>query len=167
MSKRFSLREFQQGVLDRLKTQTTESARVTTLGVLIGKEYWLVDMADISEVLQLPELTHVPATQSWYCGVANVRGNLYGVTDLAAFLGGDATVRDASARVLLLGQKFAFSAGILVSRVLGLRNAKEWRQNEQQGELYWQDSSGQQWRKLDIPSLLHRPEFLHIGIAAV
>jgi hypothetical protein len=65
--------------------------------------------------------------------------------------------------VLLLGQKYAFSSGLLVTRVLGLRNAKEWAQSEQDGKLFFQDSSGQKWRKLDVVGLLHRPEFLHIG----
>lgn len=163
MSKRFSLREFQQGVLDRLKSQAAESDRVTTLGVMIGKDHWLVDMQDISEALPLPVLTPVPSTQPWFCGVANVRGNLYSVTDMAAFLGGEATPRDGSVRVLLLGHKYAFSAGLLITRVLGLRNAKEWAQSEQDGEIYFQDSSGQKWRRFDVPGLLHRPEFLHIG----
>lgn len=163
MSTRFSLRDFQQGVLDRLKSQTTDANRVTTLGVLVGGEHWLVDMADISEALPMPTLTPVPTTQPWFCGVANVRGNLYSVTDLAAFLGGEATVRDSAVRVLLLGQKYAFSSGLLVTRVLGLRNAKEWAQSEEDGKLFFQDSSGQKWRKLDVVGLLHRPEFLHIG----
>ncbi len=123
MSSRFSLREFQQGVLDRLKSQTSDANRVTTLGVVAGKDYWLVDMADISEALPVPTLTPVPSAQPWFCGVANVRGSLYSVTDLAAFLGNEITVCDSSARVLLLGQKYAFSAGLLVTRVLGLRNA--------------------------------------------
>jgi len=164
MSKRFSLREFQQGVLDRLKDQTAESSRVTTLGVLIGKDHWLVDMSDISEVMPLPAMTPVPVTKPWFCGVANVRGNLYSVTDMNGFLNNETTPRDSSARVLLLGQKYAYSAGLMVTRVLGLRNSKEWQASEQDGEIYLQDSSGQKWRKLDVPSLLHRPEFLHIGV---
>ncbi|MDP2805190.1 MAG: chemotaxis protein CheW, partial [Gallionellaceae bacterium] len=124
----------------------------------------LVDMADISEALPVPTLTHVPSAQPWFCGVANVRGNLYSVTDLAAFLGYEITVRDSASRVLLLGQKYAFSAGLLVTRVLGLRNAKEWAQSEEGGEIYLLDSSGQKWRKLDVVALLNRPEFLHIGV---
>ncbi|MEI7841497.1 MAG: chemotaxis protein CheW [Gallionellaceae bacterium] len=164
MSSRFSLRDFQQGVLDRLKSQTSDANRVTTLGVVVGKEHWLVDMADISEALPVPTLTHVPSAQPWFCGVANVRGNLYSVTDLAAFFGHEVTERDSSARVLLLGQKYAFSAGLLVTRVLGLRNAKEWKQSGEGENVYLQDSSGQKWRRLDIVELLNRPEFLHIGV---
>lgn len=164
MATRLSLRDFQQGVLDRLKSNTSDVHRVTTLGVLVGNEHWLVDMADISEALPVPTLTPVPTVKPWFCGVANVRGNLYSVTDLAAFFGEPLTVRDNAARVLLLGQKYAFSAGLLVTRVMGLRNAKEWVQSEKDGEVYLQDSGGQKWRKLDVVALLNRPEFLHIGV---
>jgi twitching motility protein PilI len=164
MSTRLSLRDFQQGVLDRLKSQGADAHRVSTLGVLVGNEHWLVDMADISEALPLPTLTPVPGVRPWFCGVTNVRGNLYSVTDLAVFFGHEATPRDSATRVLLLGQKYAFSAGLLVTRVLGLRNATEWAQSEQDGEIYLQDSSGQKWRKLDVAALLNRAEFLHIGV---
>lgn len=163
MSKRFSLREFQQGFLDRLNDLGAAANRVTTLGALIGKDLWLIDMADISEVMPVPVLTLVPTTQMWFCGVANVRGNLYGVTDLNGFLNNELTQRDPASRVLLLGQKYGYNAGLLVSRVLGLRNAKEWQRIEQDGECFFQDSSGQRWRKLDVHGLIHRPEFLHIG----
>jgi twitching motility protein PilI len=66
--------------------------------------------------------------------------------------------------VLLIGQKFAFNTGLLVSRVLGLRNTANWQQNEQDGVIQLQDKDGQLWRKLNIPQLLQQSEFLQIGI---
>lgn len=164
MSKRFSLREFQQSVLDRLKAQAEGGERISTLGIQIGSDYWLVDMADISEVLPLPALSEVPLTKPWYCGVANVRGNLYSVIDLAAYLDRGNTPHEGQSRVLLLGQRFAFNAGLLVTRVLGLRNARDWLKNEREGEVHYQDGSGQHWRKLEIGALLQQPEFLQIGL---
>lgn len=164
MSKRFNLREFQQSVLDRLQAQVTGGgSRTTTLGVQVGAEYWLVDMADINEVLPPPSLTPVPLTKPWYCGVANVRGNLYSVVDLSVYLGGDAIPQEGQSRVLLAGQKFAFNAGLLVTRVLGLRNVTDWQQSEQDGEIRLQDGSGQVWHKLDMSQLLQQPGFLQIG----
>ena len=163
MSKRFNLREFQQQVLDRLQQQASGSARISTLGVQIGQEYWLVDMPDISEVMPLPTLTLVPLTKPWYCGVANVRGNLYSIVDLGEYLNQVPTARDAQNRVLLLGHRFAFNAGLIVSRVLGLRNSTEWKQNEIDGTVRYQDNNGQVWRKLDITQMLLQPEFLQIG----
>ena len=87
MAKRFSLREFQQNVLDRLQQQEEMGSHASTLGVQVGNDYWLVEMEDISEVLPVPPLTPVPLTRPWYRGVSNIRGNLYSISDLAAFLG--------------------------------------------------------------------------------
>jgi twitching motility protein PilI len=164
MSKRFNLREFQQSVLDRLQAQMASGgSRVSTLGVQIGEEYWLVDMSDINEVLPLPPLMVVPLTKPWFCGVANVRGNLYSIVDLSVFTGGETTPREGQSRVMLAGQKFAFNAGLLVTRVLGMRNSTEWQRSETDGEVRLRDGNGQVWRKLEMAQLLQQPEFLQIG----
>jgi twitching motility protein PilI len=164
MSKRFNLREFQQSVLDRLQAQVAGGgSRVSTLGVQVGDEFWLVDMSDINEVLPPPPMTPVPLTKPWYCGVANVRGNLYSIVDFGLFTGGPATSQEGQSRVLLAGQKFAFNAGLLVSRVLGLRNATDWQRSEQGGQVLLKDGNGQVWHKLEMAQLLQQSEFLQIG----
>lgn len=164
MSKRFNLREFQQGLLDRMQVQAEGGNQVATLGIIIGQDSWLVDMADISEVMSLPELTAVPLTKHWYCGVANVRGNIYSIADLGAYMAYGLTAYDAQTRVLLIGQKYNFNTGLLVSKVLGLRNIKDWQLGEQDGVVSYQDDTGQQWRKLDIRQLIQQPEFIQIGV---
>jgi len=164
MSKRFNLREFQQGLLDRMQEQAEAGNQVATLGITIGQDSWLVDMADISEVLSLPELTEVPLTKHWYRGVANVRGNIYSIADLGAFMDCGPTVHDAQSRVLLIGQKYNFNTGLLVAKVLGLRNTVGWQRSEQDGMEVYRDNSGQQWQKLDIRHLIQQPEFIQIGV---
>ena len=164
MSKRFNLREFQQGLLDRMQVQAESGTQVATLGIMIGQDSWLVDMADISEVLSVPNLTPVPLTKPWYRGVANVRGNIFSITDLGAYLDYGQTAQDAQSRVLLIGQKFNFNTGLLVSKVLGLRNATEWLRSEENDVVSYQDDTGRQWHKLDIRSLLQQPEFIQIGV---
>jgi len=163
MSKRFNLREFQQRVLDRLQMQGAGSHGASTLGVQVGQHLCLVNMTDISEILPLPLMTAVPLTKPWYCGVANVRGNLYSIIDLNAYPDQPPSPREAASRILLLGQRFAFNAGILVSRVLGLRNAENWQHTEEGGIVRFRDDEGQIWHKLDIQQLLQQPEFLQIG----
>ena len=164
MSKRFNLREFQQNVLDRLQAQAAGGSKsISTLGVQVGGDFWLVDMSDINEVLPPPSLTAVPLTKPWYCGVANVRGNLYSIVDFGVNTGGAAIPHEGQSRVLLAGQKFAFNAGLLVSRVLGLRNATDWEHSEENGEIRLKDGSGQVWHKLEMAKLLQQPEFLQIG----
>lgn len=176
MSKRTNLREFQQGVIDRLQAKDRAEDQISTLGVQIAGQNWLVDMRDISEVLPLPQLTPVPLAKSWFLGVANVRGNLYSVADMAAYQqkggttspfatsGGSGQVsRTAANRVLLVAERYAFNAALLVDCVLGLRNAQTWACSEVQGQTQYRDVQGGIWGKLDIAGLLAQPDFLQIG----
>jgi twitching motility protein PilI len=160
MARRFSLREFQQNVLNRIQTSGGAASHITTLGVQIGEQNWLVQMSDIAEVLPLPALTQVPLAKPWFVGIANIRGNLYSISDLSAFSGLGETLRNQSNRVLLLAEKYAFNAGLLVSRVLGLRDSSAWQEAGLSGQML--DERGQTWHKLDIAKLLERPDFLEI-----
>ncbi|MDH4233822.1 MAG: chemotaxis protein CheW [Gallionella sp.] len=164
MSKRLNLREFQQNLLDRLQVTDAPDERVSTLGVQIAGRNWLVDMRDISEVLPLPALTIVPFTKPWFRGVANVRGKLYGVADMAAYEQSGAASGDINNRMLLVSERHGINAALLVDCVLGLRDARKWRQSEgidKQIEYY--DEHGASWRKLDVHDLIEQAEFLHIG----
>jgi twitching motility protein PilI len=160
MARRFSLREFQQNVLNRIQTSGGAASHITTLGVQIGEQNWLVQMSDIAEVLPLPALTQVPLTKPWFVGIANIRGNLYSISDLSAVSGLGETLRNQSNRVLLLAEKYAFNAGLLVTRVLGLRDSSAWQEAGLAGQML--DERGQTWHKLDIAELLQRPDFLEI-----
>jgi twitching motility protein PilI len=164
MSKRLNLREFQQNLIDRLQATDLSETRVSTLGVQIAGRNWLVDMLDIAEVLPLPALTFVPFAKPWFRGVANVRGNLYGVIDMAAYEHSGTASGDANNRVLLLAERYAFNAALLVDRVLGLRDARGWKQSEGfDKQVEYHDEHGAAWRKLDVHGLLEQVEFLQIG----
>lgn len=163
MSKRLNLREFQQRVLERLQDKSLSAARISTLGVQIAGQNWLVDMTDISEALPLPPLTPVPHAKPWFIGVANVRGNLYGVTDMAAYQHGGAVSGGIDNRVLLVAERYAFNAALLVDRVLGLRDARNWQQEGDGEQAGYRDEQGVSWRKLDVPGLLKQVEFLQVG----
>lgn len=164
MSKRLNLREFQQRLSSRLQEDDAASSRVSTLGLQVAGENWLVDMNDISEVLPLPPLTPAPFTKPWFRGVANIRGNLYSVVDLAAYQHGGAASGDIHNRVLLVAGRYAFNSALLVDRVLGLRDARALQQNDANGKVVYQDEQGKAWRMLDVKALLEQAEFLQIGI---
>ena len=164
MSKRLNLREFQQNLINRLQAKDMSVERVSTLGVQIAGRNWLVDMMDIGEVLTLPPLTSIPFAKPWFRGVTNVRGNLYGVADMAAYEHRGTVSGDMENRMLLVAQRHAFNVGLLVDRVLGLRDAREWRKNEADGQVEYHDEQDTVWRKLDITGLLEQAEFLQIGI---
>lgn len=163
MSRRLDLREFQQDLIERMQAQGRSGDQVTTLGVQIAEQNWLVDMHDLGGVLPLPPLTAAPLAKPWFLGVINVRGALYGVSDLAAFQQRGNASGAAANRVLLVAERHAFNAALLVERVLGLRNARAWTQSEVDGQVRYRDEQGNSWNRLDIAGLLGRPDFLQVG----
>lgn len=171
MSRRLNLREFQQDLIDRMQAKGRTGDQISTMGVQIAQRNWLVDMHDISGILPLPPLAVAPLTKPWFLGVINVRGVLYGVTDMAAYqqtgeaasTGSGRASGAAANRVLLVAERHAFNAGLLVDRVLGLRNARAWTQSEADGQVRYQDEQGNFWHRLDVAGLLKRPDFLQIG----
>lgn len=172
MSNRLNLREFQQGLIDRIQATDTAGARVSTLGVQIAGRNYLVEMEDIAEVLPLPPLTVVPFVKPWFRGVANVRGNLYCVIDMAAYEHRGATAStgpaqasgDTGNRALLVAERHGINAALLVDCVLGLRDARTWLQsNGVDKQIEYSDERGTIWRKLDVRGLVGQEEFLQIG----
>jgi twitching motility protein PilI len=161
MSKRLNLREFQQGLTDRMNALDQGSEQLSLLGVQIEGQSWLVDMADISEVLPLPVLSVVPHTKKWFRGVANVRGSLYCIVDVACYQNLGEVSGAATNRILLLAEKHAFNAALLVERVLGLRDLRT-LQFDQARNTYV-DKQEMEWHKLDVSELIGQADFLQIG----
>lgn len=163
MAKRINLREFQQDLSDRMRDKTRKDSQLSLLGVQIGSQNYLVAMTDVSEVLSLPPLTSVPLTKPWFHGIANVRGNLYCVADLANFLGLGQASRHLNNRLLLVAEHYDINAALLVNRVFGLRDAGSWRRDIEQPDCYF-DEHDIAWHKLRVGELISQPDFLQIGI---
>jgi twitching motility protein PilI len=171
MARKISLREFHESVVAKLQSlASSDAASPSRLGVQIGSNYWLVSLSDISEALPIPKLTSVPLTQPWFCGAANFRGNLYGIVDFAYFLAGVPTQFGVDCRLLLVHQKFSVNCGIVVSRMLGLRNPEKMQRVEIDGEAppwvaaEYHDETGQRWQELDMQVLTGHPGFLNVGL---
>lgn len=167
--RRLSLREFQAGLSERLTSARRGETARALLGIISGKDHCLLELSDSGEVLPLPPLTNVPLTKPWFAGVANVRGALYSVVDFSAFRGGEATPRNADARLLLVGARHGINSALLVNRTLGLKSVAEMKEEPApEGAPSWSgtrytDASGQAWTRLQIKPLLEDPEFLNIS----
>jgi twitching motility protein PilI len=168
MAQRISLRDYQRELAERLRD--ADSARsASKLGVQVGAQSWLIDLAEAGEVIPVPPITTVPLTRAWFRGVANVRGNLYSVVDFAAFLGAGAAAVSGQARLVLLGERFRSAAALLVDRSLGLRNPAQLRAREPAPSrrawlrAEYDDDSGGHWRELDVAELVRHSEFLAVA----
>jgi len=163
-----SLREYQENLAARLNTAKAADASASKLGMLVGADLWLVDLADVGEVIPVPELLGVPLTKPWFAGVANVRGNLFSIVDFAAFMGGPAVPRNDQARLLLIAERHRMRSALLVNRVIGLRRADQFRvQDEGEPLEPWElsrhvDTDNHKWRALDVDSLVRHASFLQV-----
>ncbi len=169
MARRTGLREYQLSVAERLRTAATREAVSSRLGFQVGAANWFVSLHHVSEVIPVPVFVPVPLTQPWFCGVANVRGNLYSIVDFSAFQGGEATSGATERRVILVSDKLVGGAGLLVSRMLGLRNPEQFTAEERpEDSVAWvgavfRDATGALWRELDVPALAMDRRFLEVG----
>lgn len=169
MAQRISIKEFQASLSEKLESAAMTQPVSTVLGVLIGRDRWLVHMTDVSEVLQVPKITRVPLTHSWFLGMANVQGNLYGIADLAAYFGGAHTKVEQKTRILLVSPRFEVNSGLLVSRTLGIRNESDFERIEDDNSSQlgvsgiYKDNQGQHWNKLNLQDLVRDEEFLQVA----
>ncbi|MCE5181730.1 MAG: chemotaxis protein CheW [Betaproteobacteria bacterium] len=147
-----------------------ETASTSRLGAQIGSRFWLITLSDISETLPIPELTPVPLAQPWFRGVASLRGNLHGIVDLALFVGEAAAPPGADCRLLLAHPKFSVNCGIIVGKLLGLRNPEKMQRAEIGAETppwvaaEYLDETGRCWQELDMRALTGHPDFLNAGL---
>jgi twitching motility protein PilI len=171
---RIDLRAFQQELAARLSSKTAAQVESSRLGLSFGGENWLVRLADAGEVLAVPPIAAVPLTRPWFLGITNIRGNLYGVVDFAAFRGlpASATPRGpgGQARLVLFGARTGeLQVGVVVTRVVGLRNVAEFAPVAARADApawyaqRWMDADGASWQEIDLARLAREPDFLQVG----
>jgi twitching motility protein PilI len=169
--KKINLHEYQQDILSKLKISTEKGQAESTsrLAVKVGEQDYLLSLADVSEVLPVPEILKIPLTQAWFLGMANVRGNLYALTDFAHFIGLSPSVLSTQSRILLINDKFGINAALLVDRLVGLRSLSEMQLQKKSGqEAFWvlnkfTDNTNIQWSELDLGEFIHQPSFMQVA----
>jgi len=169
MSRRTGLREFQLSVAERLRTAATRTAVSSRLGFQAGGDNWFVALNQVNEVIPVPAMQPVPRTQPWFRGVANVRGNLYSMVDFAAFQGAEPIAAGMERRVILISDRLVAGCGLVVSRMLGLRNPEQFTPATRPADAapwvsgIFSDAGGTRWLELDLPALVREQRFLEVG----
>lgn len=169
--RRTRMREFQTRLVERMQAaRSGAQTHVNQLGILIGNSRWLVRLQDAGEIVPIGTITEVPLTQDWFLGVTSIRGNLVSVTDLARFHGEPPTQLDKDSRILAFAPSLGFNAGLLVSRVLGLRNMSLMQEHPEAGgaspwaSTRYVDEDEQDWHQLELALAIKDPRFLQIGL---
>jgi twitching motility protein PilI len=87
---------------------------------LFGQKF-VAPMGEVTEMLELPSYTELPGVQGWIRGLANVRGRLLPLTDLAVYLGGKLEAPRRNRRVLVVESGDTYS-GLIVDGILGMQH---------------------------------------------
>jgi twitching motility protein PilI len=168
--RRNRLRRYQAQLLERMHAaQRGAVAAGRQLGVQLGEVRCLLDLTQVSEIVPLQPVTPVPLTHDWYLGLANIRGNLTGVVDLARYCGEPAVPPTGDCRIVTFAPALGLHGALLASRVLGLRNVEDMQADASDPAVspwcaqQYTDQDGQRWTRLDLAQLVREERFLQVG----
>ena len=171
MAKREALRELQGRLAERLQQARTEVRAVSWLAVECAGLGLLVPLPTAGEIFSVGTVLPVPHTHRWFMGVANLRGHLHGVVDLAGFLGiKTAEASPAQAQQLVgFNQSLDLNCVLLVDRLAGLRGEDQLTREADDGAARpafvgarLRDASGRPWQELSLAALAGDEAFLKI-----
>jgi twitching motility protein PilI len=175
MANKEALRELQSRLAQRLQAVRSEARVASWLALECGGQGLLVSLPTAGEIFPFGNLLPVPHTRPWFVGIANLRGGLHGVVDLAAFLGLRPTmsapdaVRD-NARLVALNANLGSHSALLIEKLAGLRNAGQLTVEPVDAAPRpafagprWRDGDGRVWQEIDLPALAQNEQFLGIG----
>ncbi len=162
------LHEFQARLLERMDAaRDGYGMRDSRLGVMVGNTRCLLALSEAGEIVNLMPVTKVPLTKEWYLGLANVRGNLIGVVDLDAYMGGPLQAPGKNSRVIVVSAALSVTSGFMVSSVLGLRHIQEMtrrKDSENETAKCYLDGDMNEWTEISLAAILENPRFLHVGL---
>jgi twitching motility protein PilI len=175
MANRAAIRELQTRLATRLQAARTEGVLVSWLAVRAGGHNYLFPLVQSGEIFPLGRLQKVPYCATWFSGVLNLRGGLFGVVDLAAFIA-DGQVPSRSehelgeASVVTLHEALDVNCALMVDRLAGLRNTEAFNQASGPaagapgyfGNRYT-EPDGTVWQEINLQTLSRLSSFLTIG----
>lgn len=177
MSNKQALRELQQRLAQRMQAARETTQVASWLAVECAGAPLLFSLKQAAEIFTPVPLTPVPYARPWLAGVANLRGGLFTVVDLAVFLGLRDTpvargAESAATRLVSLNPDLNINCALLVDRLVGLRADDQLAPlpppEPQEGPrprfagARMLDATGQTWQQLDLEALSKHQQFLRI-----
>ena len=175
MANRQALRELQSRLADRLQVARTQGVAPSWLAVEAGDKKYLFPMEQAGEIFPWVATQTVPYTQSWFLGVANLRGGLFGVVDLASYVNGQPLVAKTEfarkeSRLVALNSAMEINCALLIDRLAGLRNQEAFKDFSEKApdapEFFgnqYVDQNGATWQEINLQLLAQQTHFLTIG----
>lgn len=175
MAERETLQELQTRLASRLQAAQTAGPSVHWLAIEAGGGRYLVPLGQAGEIFPWTDVQATPYTRPWFLGVANLRGELCGVVDLAQFLADQAPPAPrgatalAEANLLTFNTALQINCALVIDRLVGLRGADAFAQSEPPREdapaylgRTFTDAAGAPWQEIQLQALAQTPRFLAI-----
>jgi twitching motility protein PilI len=174
MANKQALRDLQHRLAERLQAVRGQAGVLSWLAVECRGHGFLLPLQEAGEIHPLPAIVPVAHAKPWFLGVANLRGGLHGVVDLAAFLGLPAAERGTEggrerSQLVALNAGLENNCALLVDRLAGLRSASHMSPEADAGGVRppfvgdrFRDADGRLWQELRLSELAHHPVFLRI-----
>ena len=175
MANRQALRELQSRLAERLQVARTQGVAPSWLAVEAGDKKYLLPMEQAGEIFPWVATQPVPYTQSWFLGVANLRGGLFGVVDLASYVNGQPLAAKTElarkeSRLVALNSALDINCALLIDRLAGLRNQAAFKDFSEKApdapEFFgnqYVDQNGATWQEINLQLLAQQAHFLTIG----
>lgn len=181
MNTRESLKGLQARLADRLKSARVSGVSLAWLAVTAGGANYLLPLRQSGEILPLARLQAVPRTQSWFVGVLNIRGSLYGAVDLGVFIASSRGVNDHTrpaanqlpddhSSVVTINPQLNVNCALQVGGLSGLRSSESFRsalpEQMDTPEYFgsrFVDMEDKVWQELDLQAMTQSPQFLNIS----
>lgn len=175
MANKQALRELQSRLAQRLHSARTVGVAASWLALEAGSARLLLPLSHAGEIFPWADVQAVPYTHDWFLGVANLRGGLTGVADLAKLLqvesaGQRSEAALAQCRLVTLNPLLEVNCALLVDCLLGLRTTEAFASSTPPGAqspVYhghsYVDLEGNRWQELNLQLLSQTPDFLNIS----
>lgn len=175
MANRQALRELQTRLADRLQIARTQGVAASWLAVEAGGGRYLFPLSQSGEIFPWVNTQPVPYTQAWFVGVANLRGGLFGVVDLASFVSGQPPppkneLARTDSRLVALNSALEVNCALLIDKLAGLRNQEAFGDYAERApeapEFFgnqYVDLQGARWQEINLQLLAQQAHFLTIG----
>ena len=131
----------------------------------------LVNMRQVSEVVEVSSITLIPGVQSWVAGIANIRGVVTPLIDLGLYLEEGASQTRTRCHVIAI-ERADIRFGLIVNQVVGMRqvnsdNLQETKANEAIDSFITStiEILGEQWQIFDIEKLVATHKFYQVAAA--
>lgn len=175
MANRQALRDLQNRLADRLQAAKTQGVSASWLAVEAGGGKYLFPLNQSGEIFPWVSAQHVPYTQAWFAGVANLRGGLYGIVDLASFVTGKAPparseMARTESRLVALNSALEINCALQIDKLSGLRHPEAFTDFAERSpdapEFFghrYVDSNGASWQEINLQLLAQQAHFLTIS----